>query len=161
MPRYHLRRSDREITDPVALDSVLTRGTFATVAMCHDGEPYLVTLSYGYDAKRRALYSHVATTGRKLDAIAADPRACATIIIDGGYRHGECSHLYESIVLTGRMTVVDDPDEARHGMRVLLGHLEDDPDDVWERQALDREETWRRLRILRLDIDEITGKSNE
>jgi nitroimidazol reductase NimA-like FMN-containing flavoprotein (pyridoxamine 5'-phosphate oxidase superfamily) len=159
MPRYHVRRADREITDPVELDSILTRGTFATVAMCHDGEPYLVSLSYGYDASRRALYFHLATTGRKIDALAADPRVCATIVIDGGYERGVCEHHYESVVLTGRMALVDDADEARHGMRMLIEHLEDDPSDVWERQALDRPETWRRLRVARLDIEEITGKA--
>jgi nitroimidazol reductase NimA-like FMN-containing flavoprotein (pyridoxamine 5'-phosphate oxidase superfamily) len=156
-----MRRADRAITDPVELDSILLRGRFATIAMCQDGEPYLVTLSYGYDEARNALYFHLATTGRKLDAIAADPRVCATIVIDGGYVAGECKHRYESVVLTGRMALVEDPDESRHGMRVLIEHLEDEPDDVWERQALDREETWRRLGVCRLDLDEITGKAGQ
>lgn len=159
MPSYHMRRVDRQITDPVQLDSILLRGRFATIAMCQDGDPYLVTLSYGYDEERNALYFHMATNGRKQSAISADPRVCATVIIDGGYQTGECRHLYESVVITGRIALVDDVDEARHGMRVLLGHLEDEPGAVWERQALDREETWRRLRVARLDIDEITGKA--
>lgn len=159
MPRYHLRRADRGITGAEELASVLRRGTFTTIAMCHEGEPYLVSLSYGWDEARNALYCHMATTGRKLEALAADPRVCATVIIDGGYVQGECRHLYESVVIHGRMALVTDPDEARHGMRVLLSHLEDQPDDVWERQALDRPETWRRLSIGRLDIDEIVGKA--
>ena len=160
MARYHLRRIDREINDPAELTSILRRGRYITIAMCQDGEPYLVTLSYGYDEAHRALYFHMATAGRKIDALARDPRVCATVVIDKGYQHGECRHLYESVVLTGRMSLVDDADEARSGMRVLLGHLEDEPDDVWERQALDREETWRRLRVARLDIDEISGKAS-
>lgn len=160
MARYHLRRVDREITDPTELAAVLRGGKFATIAMCQDGEPYLVTLSYGYDAERNALYFHMATTGRKVDALAADPRVCATIINDRGYQDGICKHLYDSVVLTGRMSVIADPDEARHGMRVLIGHLEDEPEDVWERQALDREETWRRLGVARLDIEEISGKAS-
>lgn len=160
MSTYHLRRMDREITDPLEIGSVLARGRVATISMCQDGEPYLVTLSYGYDAERNALYSHVATSGRKLDAIAADPRVCGTVVVDLGYQHGECKHLYESVVFTGRMSLVEDPEEARHGMSVLIGHLEDDPKDVWERQALDREETWRRLRVVRLDIEELTAKAS-
>jgi nitroimidazol reductase NimA-like FMN-containing flavoprotein (pyridoxamine 5'-phosphate oxidase superfamily) len=159
MPRYHLRRADRALTERDELLSVLRRGRTVTVAMCHDGEPYLVTLSYGYDEERNALYAHMATTGRKIDALAVDPRVCATVVVDGGYQHGECTHLYESVVLTGSMSLVTDPDEARHGMRVLLGHQEDDWGDIWERQALDREETWRRLRVARLDVEGITGKA--
>lgn len=159
MPRYHVRRTDRELTDPAAVASVLERGKYATVAMVQDGEPYLVTLSYGWDRDRDALYFHVAREGRKLDALASDPRVCATVIVDGGYEQGACKHHYESVVLTGRMQLVEDRDEAVHGMRVLIGHLEGDPQHVWERNALDGDKVWERMRIARLDIAEMTGKA--
>src|SRR5665647_2210039 len=124
MRHHHVRRHDRELTDPEALVSVLKRGRYAAVAMCDHGEPYVVTLSYGFDAGRHALYFHVAPEGRKLDAIAADPRVCATVVIDGGYEQGECKHNYESVVLTGRMAVVTGVEEARHGMRTLTDQFE-------------------------------------
>lgn len=159
MPSYHLRRTDRQITDPEQIASILLRGRFVTIATCHDGEPYVVTLSYGYEAEHDRMYFHAARSGRKSDAIAADPRVCATVIIDGGYRPGQCKHSYESAVFTGSMAIVTDEDEARHGMRVLLNHLEGEPDATWERNGLDREQSWDRLSILRLDIDEITAKA--
>jgi nitroimidazol reductase NimA-like FMN-containing flavoprotein (pyridoxamine 5'-phosphate oxidase superfamily) len=159
MATYHVKRTDRELTDAEALRSVLSRGRFATISMCHDGEPYVVTLSYGWDEAANALFSHVALEGRKLDAIAADPRVCATVIIDGGYEQGQCKHNYESVVFTGRMSVVSDLDEARAGMRVLMNHLENDPDAVWERNRLDNDAMFDRMRIVRLDIGELTGKA--
>jgi uncharacterized protein len=159
MPRYHVRRTDRELTDAEALASVLRRGRYATVAMCHANEPYLVSLSYGHDAERNALYFHVAPDGRKLDAIAGDPRVCATIVIDSGYEPGKCMHRYESVVLTGRMSIVTAREEARHGMRVLIGHLEEDPAPVWERNDLDGEEAFERIEVARLDIEHMTGKA--
>jgi nitroimidazol reductase NimA-like FMN-containing flavoprotein (pyridoxamine 5'-phosphate oxidase superfamily) len=127
--------------------------------MCHDGEPYVVTLSYGYDAERNALYFHVAKKGRKLDAIETDPRVCATVIVDGGYEQDACKHHYESIVIEGCMTVVASLEEARHGMDVLVGHLEVDPGPVWERNGLAGDEAYRRVHILRLDIEHVTGKA--
>jgi nitroimidazol reductase NimA-like FMN-containing flavoprotein (pyridoxamine 5'-phosphate oxidase superfamily) len=154
-----MRRADRELTDIDALRDILRRGRFATIAMCQDGEPYLVTLSYGWDEKSNALFFHVAQAGRKLDAIAADPRVCATIVIDGGYEPGACKHHYESVVLTGRMSLVTDVDEARAGMRVLLGHLEEDPQTVWDKNNLDSDVTYDRMRVARLDIEELTGKA--
>lgn len=159
MSPYHVRRTDREIAGTAELDSVLRRGRFATIALCQDGAPYVVTLSYGFDADRRALYFHVATEGRKLDAIAGDPRVCATVVLDGGYEPGACKHHYESVVLTGRMALVDDADEVRHGMQVLIAHLEDEAHAVWERNRLDGDAAWKRLRILRLDIESVTGKA--
>jgi nitroimidazol reductase NimA-like FMN-containing flavoprotein (pyridoxamine 5'-phosphate oxidase superfamily) len=159
MERYHIRRSDRELTDATDIESVLRRGRFAAVAMCHEGEPYVVTLSYGYDPPARALYFHVAPEGRKLDAIAEDPRVCATVVIDGGYERGACKHHYESVVITGTMRLVDDAEERRHGMRVLLGHLEDDPERMWKRHQLEGDEIFGRMSVARLDIGELTGKA--
>jgi nitroimidazol reductase NimA-like FMN-containing flavoprotein (pyridoxamine 5'-phosphate oxidase superfamily) len=157
--RYHLRRTDRELTDPDALDEVLRRGSFVTLGLVQDGAPYVVSLSYGFDETRRALYFHLATEGRKLDAIAADPRVCATVVIDGGYRKGECKHDYESVVIDGLMSIVDDAAERRHGMRVLIGRLEGDPATMWETHGLEGDEPYIRMRIARLDIEAITGKA--
>lgn len=159
MARYHLRRTDRELTDPEAVASVLRRGRAATIAVVHDGEPYVFTLSYGWDQDRNALYSHVAKAGRKLDPIAADPRVCATIIIDGGYEKGACKHHYESVVFTGRMSLIDDEAEKRHAMQVLVKHLEDDPAALWERNGLDGDKVFERFGIVRIDIEDITGKA--
>jgi nitroimidazol reductase NimA-like FMN-containing flavoprotein (pyridoxamine 5'-phosphate oxidase superfamily) len=159
MARYHVRRTDRELTEPDDLDSVLRRGRFATIAMCHDGEPYVVTLSYGYDSEAKRLYFHVAPAGRKLDALAADPHVCATVVIDGGYEQGACKHRYESVVFTGHMALVADLEEARAGMRVLMGQLEEDPSAVWEKNRLDEDATFDRMSVARLDIREITGKA--
>jgi nitroimidazol reductase NimA-like FMN-containing flavoprotein (pyridoxamine 5'-phosphate oxidase superfamily) len=159
MERYHVRRADRELTEQSDLGSILRRGRFTTIAMCQDGEPYLVTLSYGHDADARALYFHLSREGRKVDALGADPRVCATVVIDGGYEQGACKHHYESVVMTGTMRVVDDPDERRHGMRILLGHLEDGPDAVWKRNKLDQDVVYERMSVARLDIETITGKA--
>jgi hypothetical protein len=159
MERYHIRRSDRELTDPAGIESVLRRGRFVTIGMCHDGEPYVVTLTYGFDPSAHALYFHVAPEGRKLDAIAGDPRVCATVVIDGGYEAGACKHHYESIVIIGTMRLVDDAEERKHGMRVLLDHLEDDPGPMWERHKLGEDEAYGRMSVARLDIGELTGKA--
>ena len=156
---YHLRRADRELTEPEALEKILRDGKYATIAMVHDGEPYLVTLSYGWDPSANALFFHMAQSGRKIDALAADPRVCATVIADGGYVVGQCKHEYESVVMTGTMRVLTDPAEARAGMRALIGALEDDIAPLWARYNLDGEKQWGRMSIARLDIETITGKA--
>ncbi|MDO8964974.1 MAG: pyridoxamine 5'-phosphate oxidase family protein [Coriobacteriia bacterium] len=159
MSPFHLRRADRALTEASVVDSVLRRGRYAAIAMVHEGEPYVVTLSYGHDADRGALYFHVAPEGRKIAAMREHPGVCATVVIDGGYEEGACKHHYESVVITGTMALVEDPDEARHGMRILLGHLEADPGPVWERNRLDGDAVYERMRVARLDIDQITGKA--
>jgi uncharacterized protein len=58
MERYHMRRKDRQITDKDELSEILTQGKYAIISMCRDNEPYIVTLSYGYDKAKNALYFH-------------------------------------------------------------------------------------------------------
>ena len=159
MSRYHVLRADRELTDPAAIAGILRRGKYATIAMVHDGEPYLVTLSYGWDEAANALFFHTAQAGRKLDALASDPRVCATVVIDGGYVDGECKHRYESVVMTGTMRVIADPEEARAGMRTLITTLEGESDPLWSRYKLDGQKHWERMFIARLDIESLTGKA--
>ena len=51
------------------LREILKNGKFCSIALCNDNKPYIVTLSYGYDAEKHALYFHCATKGLKLDFI--------------------------------------------------------------------------------------------
>ena len=72
---HAMRREDRAITDPAEIDRILSEARYATVALADGAEPYVVTLSCGYDARRRQLCFHVAPAGRKLDIISRNPRA--------------------------------------------------------------------------------------
>lgn len=158
MPRYHVRRSDRELTDSAEIDAILTGGKYVTIAFARNSEPYLVTMSYGFDPDRRALYFHAATEGLKYEFMRENPSVCATVVLDGGYVRGQCEHNYTSAVLRGRLARVTDPVELRYGMRVLLDHLESGSPEYAETPALDRDEAYARMAVLRLDIDDVTAK---
>ncbi|MCP4725702.1 MAG: pyridoxamine 5'-phosphate oxidase family protein, partial [bacterium] len=55
------------------------------------------------------------------------------------------------------MHYIEELEEKIHAMEIMLYHLEDNPDKVRAR-LLKKEVTYRKLGILRLDIEEITGK---
>jgi len=155
--KYHMSKKEREITEQNTLMEILRQGKYVVISMCRDNEPYVVTLNYGYDENRNALYFHCAQKGLKLDFINHNSNVCATVIEDRGYKMGECSHGYRSVVFWGRMCEIKDLPEKKHAIGVLLAHLEDDPDKVRER-SLKSEEVYKDVGILRLDIMEITGK---
>jgi nitroimidazol reductase NimA-like FMN-containing flavoprotein (pyridoxamine 5'-phosphate oxidase superfamily) len=158
--KYHMHRKEKEITERSILIEILKKGKFSSNALCREGEPYIVTLNYGYDHSRNALYFHCAAKGLKLDFIEANTKACATVIEDLGYKIGECEHAYRSVVLWGRMHIVKELQEKKHAIDVLLAHLEDDPQQVKEK-SIKSEETYEKVGILRLDIEEMTGKQGE
>jgi nitroimidazol reductase NimA-like FMN-containing flavoprotein (pyridoxamine 5'-phosphate oxidase superfamily) len=159
MVHYHMVKAESEISDPLEIDRILRAGRYASIALNGDDGPYLITLSYGYDKARNCLYFHTAKRGRKLEMIGSDPRACATVIEDLGYKQGRCDHSYRSVVLHGRIVRVQDPEGMLHALNMMIDHLEDDPDPVKQR-LLPRTDNFDRAAILRFDIQEARGRSN-
>lgn len=159
MKHYHLHnRPNRELTDKADLDRILKNGQFSVISMCRENEPYIVTLSYGYDSENETLYFHCAKDGLKLDFLKSNKKVCATVIEDGGYISGECGHEYKSVVFWGNMHLVQDLDEKKHGMSILLHHLED-KDSIIKDKILKSEDYYSKMQILRLEIEQIHGKA--
>ncbi|HEX3043214.1 MAG TPA: pyridoxamine 5'-phosphate oxidase family protein, partial [Bacillota bacterium] len=156
MSPYHLLRTDREIVDPEEIRNILRNGKYATIAMAKDNEPYLVTLSYGYDESNDCLYFHCAFEGQKIEFIQHNPKACATIIVDGGYVKDQCEHVYSSLIIKGVMKIVDRLEEKKHGLEILLRHLEDNPDPIRDRH-IKEDGSYDKVNILCLQIEEISG----
>lgn len=157
MIKYHMRKIEREISDAEELANILKTGKYAVISMCRNNEPYIVTLSYGYDEHRNSLYFHSAKAGLKIDFLKENPKVCATIIVDGGYLTGECEHKYASVVFWGNMYMVDDLEEKKNALVTLIDHLEEIPEPVKAR-LLKNDNVYEGVGILRLDIGEITGK---
>lgn len=157
MEQYHPRRKKNEITDDEEKRKLLREGRYLCVAMCADGEPYIVTLSYGYDRADDSLYFHCANKGHKLDFLRKNPRVCATLVKDNGYLETKCDHDYESLVIRGSMRFLDELHEKKQGMRVILHHLENDPAPI-EARALANDAAYAGLTMLKLRIESLIGK---
>ena len=157
MAKYHMLKSECEINDPNIIKKVLMDGKFLTIALSLHGQPYILTLNYGYDATEQTLYFHTAKRGLKLEIIGKNPLACGTVIEDHGYISEVCSHAYKSVVFTGEIEVLEDRAEKRLGLEVMLNHLEKEPS-IIKKRLLARGETYDNVVIMRLKIDEITGK---
>jgi uncharacterized protein len=160
MEKYHMRRQDRQINDENELSEILSNGKYIVISMCRENEPYIVSLSYGYDKTNNVLFMHTGLKGLKIDFITCNPNVCATIIDDGGYIMGDCSHKYRSIVIDGKISIVENLEEKKYGMDVILNHLEETPSVIKER-ALKNENMYNNIAILRLDITSLTGKRGQ
>lgn len=158
MQQYHLHnRPNREIKSDSEIYDIIKNGKFSVISMCRDNEPYIVTLSYGFDSESKSLYFHSAPNGLKLDFIKTNPQVCATVIEDGGYVINECGHNYRTVVFWGVMTIVSDMEEKMHGMSVLLNHLESD-NVVIKDKLLKSNDYYSKMVVLKLDITQIHGK---
>jgi nitroimidazol reductase NimA-like FMN-containing flavoprotein (pyridoxamine 5'-phosphate oxidase superfamily) len=159
MEKYHIHnRPDREIKDEVLIQALIKKGKYVTLSLCNNNQPYIVTLSYGYDHPTRSLYMHCANEGLKLDFIKANPNACGTLIEDGGYIQNECAHRYKTVVFFGKISILTDIEEKRKGMEILLNHLESEEDIIHAKVNSDIK-LYQKLVILKFEIHEIHGKS--
>ena len=157
--QYHLRRDDKEIIDKNEILRILKSGKYITIGLCLDEEPYVVTLSYGYEEKSNTIYYHCASEGQKIEYIKRNPYVCATIIEDKGYVEGDCSHRFSSLIIRGKMKIVNDKNEKVHGLDILLHHLETNPDKIRE-SFINDAKAIEKVCILCLEISSITGKQN-
>jgi len=159
MEQYHLQnRPNREITSGDEIYQILKNGKYAVISMCRENEPYIVTLSYGYDPESNSLYFHTSKFGLKLEFLNINPVVCATVIEDEGYVKDVCEHVYKSVVFWGNMEVISDIAEKRYGMSVLLKHLEE-KESVIKGYILKSENSYSSMEVLRLKITQIHGKA--
>jgi len=154
-----MRRIEKEISDMETLIQIIKGGKYTIISMCKENEVYLVTLSYGYDESKNALYFHCAKEGQKIDFIKSNPFVCGTVIEDNGYEEG-CGQTYRSVVYRGKMIIVEDLQEKKIGFDMLLNQLENDPNTT-KNKFLDKDETYENSGMLRLDINEISGKEEK
>ena len=160
MESYHpLRRKEQEIRDAAELKAILAKTRYVTVAMCRNDEPYLVTLSHGYDDERNAVYFHCAFAGKKIDFLKANNRVWGQAFIDRGYVQGECDHLFSSVQFSGRVSFIQDAAEKRHALSVMIRQLEREPDKVMAAKVSDARIA--QTNIGRIDIGFLGGKRTE
>ena len=154
-----MRRVEKEISEKNDLTMILKGGKNTTISMCKENEAYLVTLSYGYDESKNALYFHCAKEGLKIDFIKSNPFVCGTVIEDNGYE-SSCGQAYRSVVFRGKMVIVEDLQDKKIGFDVLLNQLENDPNTI-KNKFFEKDDTYENTGMLRLDITEISGKEEK
>jgi nitroimidazol reductase NimA-like FMN-containing flavoprotein (pyridoxamine 5'-phosphate oxidase superfamily) len=160
MEKFHgLRRKEKEIKDPAEIRAILGAAKYVTIAMCRGDEPYLVTLSHGYDEKRNAVYFHCAREGKKIEILAANNRVWGQALADRGYAEGRCDHLFRSVHFRGRVTFIEEEAEKRHALGTMIRQLEKEPDRVMAAQVTGS--SVANVRVGRIDIDFMSGKRSE
>lgn len=154
---FHVRRKEREITDPDEMRQVLKATKYVTVALCMDGEPYLVALSHGYDQTRNCIYFHCAPEGKKLVYAKANPNVWGQAVLDFSVSE-DCRYSYTSVHFKGTVSFVTDLTEKRHAMEVLVRQVSLKPE---EKLAKIMPERLEKITMGRIDITYMSGKKRQ
>lgn len=151
-----IRRKEKEIQDKDEMVAIIESAKYITVAMSLNNEPYLVTLSHGYDRENNCIYFHCAQEGKKVDILRENNVVWGQALADHGYVDGSCDHLYATTHFKGQVTFVENIEEKRHALSIMIHQLESEPVTVTEEQVT--EKSVKSVIIGRIDIDYISGK---
>ena len=151
-----MRRSDRQITCPAELESVLSSASLCHLSVVDDGKPYIVPMNFGY--ADRALYFHSAPEGRKIDILRKNPEVCFNVIsrydLVPGERACSWSTQYSSVTGTGKAEIITDREEKEKGLAVLMRQYSEEEFDFSE-EKLDG------AVVIRVEIATVMGKSSD
>lgn len=151
-----IRRKEKAITNELKMKAILQKAEHVTFAMCKDNEPYLVTVSHGYDLEKNCIYFHCANEGKKIDFLKVNDIVWGQALIDQGYIQGKCDHLYETTQFKGKITFLADFEEKKNALINMILKLDDNPDQVIKEQIT--EKSVARITIGRIDIEYMSGK---
>ncbi len=154
-----IRRKEKSIHTEEEMFAIIERAKYITIAMCQDNEPYLVTLSHGFDKGKRCIYFHCAQEGKKIDILRMNNVVWGQAINDGGYVDGSCDHLFLSTQFKGTVTFVENIEEKEQALHVMIHQLEQNPEKVIAEQITPK--SLKRVNIGRIDIQYLSGKRSK
>ena len=158
-----IRRKERG-KDDVWIKDFLARAEFGTMATAKGDQPFLVTRNFAYDETAHAIYMHGAKKGRTHDKAMEAPRVCFSASEAGrllpAKRAMNLGTEFGGVVAFGRLHLVDDAAEARHGLQLLCSkyfpHLEPGVDYETTTEA-----DLKVTAVLRIDIESWSGKEKK
>jgi len=151
-----IRRKEKAITDIKLMKKILQISEHITIAMCKENEPYLVTLSHGYDSEQHCLFFHCAKEGKKIEVLEKNNIVWGQALIDKGYIQGSCDHLYATVQFRGKVVFLTDFEEKKHALTNMIKKLDNNPKEIMEKQLT--EKSINRIKVGRIDIEFMSGK---
>lgn len=119
-----------------------------------DGYPYGLPLDHWYCQEDGHIYFHCARQGHKMDAIMKDDKVSYCIMDRGFRKEGEWALNIKSVIIFGRMRIVEDEEKKR---RICIGLSHKFTDDE-EYIRKEMETAYSRVCCLELVPDHMTGK---
>ena len=152
-----VREPDRAVYDRETVYRILDEGFLCHVGFSVDGQPFVIPTSYG--RKDANLYIHGSAASRMLRQMKEGVPVCVTITLLDGlvlarsvFNH---SMNYRSVVVLGKATLVDDPEEKLLALRALSEHI---LRGRWDDSRQPNERELKATSVLRVPIEEYSAK---
>ncbi len=113
-----MHHEKRKLSDEITL-GLLQKGEHGILALNgDDGYPYAVPITYSYFDG--CIYFHSGKHGYKMDILTRNQKACFSVILNVEVMPSKFSAKYESIIVTGDISFVEDKEEKNKALEFLL-----------------------------------------
>ncbi len=149
-----MRRLKQQISEAECIDILKNtkRGVLSLIG--DDGYPYGLPINHWYCEEDGKIYFHGAKEGHKIDSIKACSKAGYCVYDEGYRKEGDWALNIKSVIIFGRISLVEDEDKARRICTALTGKFTDDA------EYLEKElkNAFSRVRCLEFSPEQMTGK---
>ena len=149
-----MRRFKQQISEDECIHILKEEPRGVLSMLGDDGYPYGIPISHYYCEEDGKIYFHGAKVGHKIDAIKSYDKA-SFCVYDKGYRkEGEWALNIKSVVIFGRIRLVEDEEKSRMICTRLCRKFTDDEE--YLRKEI--ENAFPRVQCLEMTIEHMTGK---
>lgn len=149
-----MRRFRQQIAEDKCIEILKTTKRGVLSLMGDDGYPYGIPIDHWYCEENGKICFHGAKEGHKIDAIKACDKACYCVYDDGYRKEGEWALNINSVIVFGRIRLVEDEERARKICTAITRKFTDDEE--YLRKEL--ENAFSRVQCLELIPEHMTGK---
>lgn len=152
-----MTRRERQVTDINEIIKILDKAKVLHLGLVDGDEPYVVPMNYGYimENEKLTIYLHGAPRGRKIDLMKKNPKVFFEMDCDITPFEGDvaCKYgiTYSSIMGKGTATIIDDVEEKKKGLTVLM-KTQTDKDFTFDEKMV------KIVSVIRIDVAEYTAK---
>ncbi|HET7890416.1 MAG TPA: pyridoxamine 5'-phosphate oxidase family protein [Candidatus Sulfotelmatobacter sp.] len=154
-----VREPQRAVYDRETVYRILDEAFLCHVGFVVDSQPFVIPTSYGRNGA--SLYVHGSAASRMLRHLQSgvDAQVCVTVTLLDGlvlarsvFNH---SMNYRSVVILGKATLVDDPEEKLKALRILSEHI---LPGRWDDARQPNPQELKATSVLRVPIEEFSAK---
>mgnify|MGYP003292586865 CR=1 FL=1 len=152
-----MTKRERQIFDLDEIRNILDTAKVLHLGLAVDNMPYVVPMNYGYcmEDGKLTIYLHSAVRGKKLDMIRANPNVFFSLDCDmvpfEGILPCQYGMAYSSVMGCGTATIVEDVEEKKKAMTVLMKTQTEKDFEFQDRLV-------SMVAVIRVDVSEYTAK---
>ncbi|MGG5369190.1 pyridoxamine 5'-phosphate oxidase family protein [Enterococcus sp. AZ196] len=157
-----MRRKKRQVTDLDLIKNFVKKTQVVRIALNGEEYPYVVPVNFGYEwaEEKLILFVHGANDGKKVSMLQENPKVAIEMdgnhkLIEGTMNAATYSYAYQSLIGFGRAELVDELEEKRRALHLLMAHAAEDAqfDEIPEGML-------KRTGIIKITLASYTMKEN-